>query len=455
MNTFGLADFDELILTVRNKISRAYIEEAVNAYRSRAYKSAIISVWIAVTYDIISKIRELASYGDKMALAFVADLDNAIANGNIRQLARIEGDLLNKAHNDFEFISAHEFSDLERIKDDRNNCAHPAFVDPENLFQPTAEIVRAHIVHAILHLLRHQPVQGKAALDRVLNDIRQPSFPSDKESVSKFLLDKYLNRAKESLVRNLVVVLTKILLKGDPEFDGKGDLLVNSLLTISESHSRIFDEVQASKLSGIVETLNEDQLKNVFQLLAANPRCWHFLTQAAKIRIKGNFVQCLNSGYPQYLQQKYRLIDAFVIQELKDYAVSEFDNLDALGQSVVISQSPSEEFTDTAIEIFINSTSFASAKILGENALLPVATFLTPEQIIRVLGGIPRNRHNQILPAWGMQEILLEFFEVTIDKLDLVRDAWSNLARVLSTEPYSTEYATLLGRLQEAGVVIR
>lgn len=453
MNTFGLIDFDELILTVRNKISRVYIEEAINAYRSRAYKSAIISVWIAVTYDIISKIRELASHGDKMALAFVENLDNAIANGNIPQLTLIEKSLLDKAHNDFEFISTHEFSDLERIKDDRNNCAHPAFVDSENLFQPTAEIVRAHIVHAILHLLRHQPVQGKAALDRVLNDIRQPSFPSDKESVSKFLLDKYLNRAKESLIRNLVIVLTKILLKGDPEFDGKGELLVNSLLTISESHSKIFDEVQASKLSRIVETLDEDQLKNVFRLLGADPRCWHFLTQAAKIRVKGNFIQCLNSGYPQYLQLKYRVIDAFVVQELNDYAVSEFDNLDASGQSVVISRNPSKEFTDTAIEIFINSTSFASAKDFGENALLPVAKLLTPDQIIRVLDGIPNNQHNQILPAWGMQEILLEFFGVTIDKLDLVRDAWSKLAKVLSMKHYSTEYADLLGRLQETGVV--
>ena len=196
MNTFGITDFDELILTVRNKISRAYIEEAINAYRSRAYKSAVISTWIAVTYDIIAKIRELASQGDKMALAFVADLDNAITNKNITQLSFIESGLLDKAHDDYEFLSTHEYSDLERIKEDRNNCAHPAFIDSDNLFQPTAEIVRAHIVHAILHLLQHQPVQGKAALERILNDIRQPSFPSDQKSVSEFLSDKYLDRAR-------------------------------------------------------------------------------------------------------------------------------------------------------------------------------------------------------------------------------------------------------------------
>lgn len=454
MNAFGLNDLDELILTVKNKTSKMYILEAINAYRSKAYKSAIISTWIAVTYDIITKIRELAGQNNQMAIAFVKDLDNAIANGNITQLSIIEASLLDKAYNEFEFISKHEFIDLERLKSDRNNCAHPAFVDAENLFQPTSEITRAHIVHAVLHLLQHQPTQGKSAIERILNDIRQPSFPSDKRSVSEFLVDKYLKRAKESLIRNLTVVLVKLLLKNDdPDFNDKGELLANCLVAISENFPVVYDEVQGNKLSGIVETLDDDHLANIFRLLSADVKCWFFLTQSARIQVRGKFMQCLNSGYPEYYQHKFGVFDALKIQELNDFAISEFSRLDSMGQSFIISANPLPQFTDTAVNLFLNSSSYASAKHFGDFALLPIAHHLTSHQIAQVLDGIPQNKQNQILPARGMTETLDNFFQRTSGKLDDTKGSWVKFAKVLSLKPYSSEYIGLLRKLQEYQVI--
>ena len=61
MNTnTALADLDELILLCRDDKARLYIVEAVTCYRSGAYRSAIVATWIAVCYDIIDKLRELA-----------------------------------------------------------------------------------------------------------------------------------------------------------------------------------------------------------------------------------------------------------------------------------------------------------------------------------------------------------------------------------------------------------
>jgi hypothetical protein len=50
MNSVKLTDLDELILNVRDKTSRSYISEAVNAYRGSAYRAAIVATWIAVSY---------------------------------------------------------------------------------------------------------------------------------------------------------------------------------------------------------------------------------------------------------------------------------------------------------------------------------------------------------------------------------------------------------------------
>jgi len=452
MNTFGLYDLDELILVVKNKTSRMYILEAINAYRGKAYKAAIMSTWIAVSYDIIAKIRELAGQNNKTAISFVKDLDVAITNNNITQQSVIESSLLDKAKDEFEFISKHEFEDLERLKTDRNNCAHPAFVDTENLFQPTPEITRAHIVHAILHLLQHYPTQGKSAIERILNDIRQPSFPSDKKSVSEFLVSKYLKRAKESLIRNLIVVLLKLLLKNDDQdFKDKGDLLANCLFAIYENFPTVYEEVQSSKLSGIVETLDDEQLANIFTLLNANVNCWAALTESAQIQVRGKFMQCLNSGYPEYYQHKFQILGALQIQEINEFAMSEFVNLDPGGQSLIISANPSPKFADVAVKIFLNSSSFAGAKQFGDFALLPIAPHLTPRQIERVLDGIPKN--NQILPARGMPEILDKFLELTINKFDETKNSWIKLAKDLSYKPYLTMYQDLLEKLRERKVI--
>jgi hypothetical protein len=129
MSGLGLSDLDDLALTVRDRNSRSYIGEAIRAYRGGAYRSAIMSTWIAVAYDIISKIRELAGQGDGAAVAFVTNLDAAVADyergagGAVQRLQNIENDLLPQALTAFEFLSVQEHSDLERLKADRNRLA--------------------------------------------------------------------------------------------------------------------------------------------------------------------------------------------------------------------------------------------------------------------------------------------------------------------------------------------
>jgi len=92
----GHSDIDSLVLAVRDRESRRLIGEAITAYRGGALRSAIISTWIAVAYDIIAKARELAGQGEAAPRGFVTDLDAAIAAMNKRKLQIIESELLEK-----------------------------------------------------------------------------------------------------------------------------------------------------------------------------------------------------------------------------------------------------------------------------------------------------------------------------------------------------------------------
>jgi len=288
MLNLRLTDLDELVLTVRDKTSRIYLFEAVSAYRIGAYRSAIVSTWIAASYDIITKIHELDIQGDKKAKTFMADMGNWIKNKQITKLQELEQNLLKIAHDDFEFLSDYERDDLLRLQQDRHLCAHPALVmlEEQALFQPTPELVRVHIVHSVKHLLQHPPTQGKKALDRIMADIKLSSFPNDCEDIYTFLHTKYFKSAKASLIRNFIIVLLKLILKNEvPEFSSKRQELLCALMAVAKGFDELYQQTMSEQLPKIAESLEDQQLYlSIFSLLKQDNRCWHWLNEAKRIR---------------------------------------------------------------------------------------------------------------------------------------------------------------------------
>ena len=128
IGNLGYSDIDSLALAVRTQVSRRLIGEAITAYRGGALRSAIMSTWIAVAYDIISKARELAAQGEAAPEDFVKELDNAIEKNDKPKFLKIESNLLHKAYKDLQLLAPHEYTALLRLQEDRHLCAHPAFV---------------------------------------------------------------------------------------------------------------------------------------------------------------------------------------------------------------------------------------------------------------------------------------------------------------------------------------
>jgi len=85
-------------------------------------------------------------------------LDKTIETNDIPKLQQIEGRLLEYTRDSFEMIGTRECEDLERIRTDRHLCAHPAFTKESLLFNPSPELVRAHILHVITHVLQPVPI---------------------------------------------------------------------------------------------------------------------------------------------------------------------------------------------------------------------------------------------------------------------------------------------------------
>jgi hypothetical protein len=460
MKEVRLSDLDELALKVRDRTARSYILEAVDAYRGGAYRSSIVSIWIAVSFDIISKIRELSNQGDQMAQKFITNLDQAIAGKHIRQLQNIEEDILKTATVDFEFLSDQEQIDLARLKDDRNLCAHPAFVGEEMLFEPEPERVRMHIVHVVKHLLQHRPVQGKSAVSRIVRDIKTASFPITLDEACIFLNSRYLDRAKKSLIENLILLLLKALLRGDfPDLSLiYSRQMILTLQAISNRHPDIYEERMKAKLPTIVESLDEGRFSNVFRLLGSDPRCWNWLDESNKVHIKSAIQVSINdSSIRNYV------FEAVSVNDLKLLIIERLKYLAPDVQMSVIRATPQPEFATQAIALYSSASSYRGAESLGESLIRPMANCFSVADVQKILKVVEEN--DQIYNASGTPAILDELLEKTKKYFPELRESWKLLFESLylkysrwcknaeSDELWGkTSWENLVNRLRAEGV---
>lgn len=203
-------DLDAIAESSPYQTTRLYCREAVQAFRAGAYRASISTLWMAVSVDIIEKIRELAGAGDKEAEAQVKAHEKLIEDNYIKGLLEFGASLLDLAEKKFEFISAFEASQLKRIKDDRHVCVHPAF-DPDGVpFKFSGEVVRGHIVTANDLLFDRPPVKGRVFVDRALERVSSITFPEEVDAGERLLKSPaLLGRAKDSVYRGVINSLLK------------------------------------------------------------------------------------------------------------------------------------------------------------------------------------------------------------------------------------------------------
>lgn len=207
---------EDLLGSVNDLASREHLREATRAYQAGAFKAAIVSLWVTVAVDLVTKVRHLADQGETGAVKHIADLDNAIANRDRSKLMAIERELLDRCRDEYEFIDARDHDMLTRLQEDRHICAHPAFVSPEVVFEPTAELVRAHFATAVDAVLRHGPTAGRKAIARFTTEIAGNAWPSKTSELREYLRERYFARGKRVVRRNLAQVIVKGCLAPPP-----------------------------------------------------------------------------------------------------------------------------------------------------------------------------------------------------------------------------------------------
>jgi hypothetical protein len=196
----ALSDLDELTLSCRTEQARSYLREAVACYKAGSFRASIVTTWVAVVFDLIEKIRELALAGDKEAQSINETYERwqgQVEAGNpdaLQKSLEFERSIIDTTHSKFSFFEAQQLTDLRRLRDDRNRCAHPTFQRKDAPYEPPAELARLHLRNAVDCVLSQPPVQGKAAVRTLVGLVGSSYFPREHEKAKIALQNAGLDR---------------------------------------------------------------------------------------------------------------------------------------------------------------------------------------------------------------------------------------------------------------------
>lgn len=425
-----LADLDELVLTCADPRSRAYLKESVQCYKAGAYRASVVACWIAVAFDLVDKVRELAATGDKLALEQVARFERIQNNNDIPGALAFEKELPEMALNKFEFISHLEHQDLVRLVEDRNRCAHPSQVSDSQVFEASAELARLHISNSVRSILSQPATQGKSALERIMQDMDSRYFPAKADDVYDFFNAGPLRRPKNALYRNFLQILTKTVTHHDmPGL--KRHRAVDALIAMKKMHPVSWEAEFPDVLQKVVEGIVADQdLERTVMFLVYHNQLgsWGYLSGVQKLRVSTFVLNCPSS----LLEDFDSLLDLPPNHQLKIAAQGRIDKtgLAELKAVAWLFFMPGEAF-NRVLTFYSQSESFAQANDIGKFIRGKVSDLLSPrshlDAVLRVVKMNDQVRYSNelvhVLRAFAAErEVGLELVKERVLSFDLEID---------------------------------
>ena len=396
----GFVDLDILLTRIRQAQSKVYFLDSVKAYKAGALRASLTSAWVALVYDLIAKYRELGALGDAAATAFIRLWDAATAAGDVRRLLELEAKIIEDATTNTQIVNRIARTHLERLREDRNFCAHPAFSAEAELFEPSPELVRLHLVNAVDLVLSQEPLQGKAIFDLFDVDVQSRGFPTTHARILDYVQQRYLERVRAQNIRNFGTILAKSLLKGvPPQWEPEQNKIVSTLVAVRDRAAPSWPDV-ASAIVRLIDNLEPEKRPRAIDFIAAFPDFWPLLQEPTRTVLQ----ETVDKFDPQTLTD-YRMLAGVSVPYFRDSLLAVIAALDRDGLAKAIAAHPLADLWPRAVNLYKSSISFRGSEANFRDLIAPFAGRLGSEQHDQLLDAVTENGQNW--QAVGTPSLLL------------------------------------------------
>ncbi|WP_440985176.1 hypothetical protein ACQHIH_19045 [Xanthomonas sontii] len=388
----ALLDVELMVERVRGEQAKSFIKEAVLCYKAGAYRSCVVSTWVALIYDFVDKFRELALSGDASAKKLIVEFDRIQSARDTAAALKFEREVLDIARDEYELISAQEQVDLKRLFEDRNRFGHPNINQDAEVLDATPELARAHLRAAVEHVMQRPPVQGKVALSTIRASVDSPHFPRNEKDAIVALSATPLVRAKSVVVREFFLGCITSLIREKLDA-AQYERCVAAGLATRAMHRAVVDEVISSKMGVIFEKTPDDFLDRLIVLIYKEPDLMGSVSAALRLKLKSSVEKLDDSKLPL-------LNFAGEIDFLADDVKKRLSTVTAIQMRDFVQKAaaaPAEVVVERAVDLLEKSKSFDSS-----NAVISAISE-------KMLGLISQHQAKRILEADSNGEVRWAF----------------------------------------------
>ena len=394
-----------------------------------SFRACVITTWIALVYDIIDKLRELALAGDAKAKEKVIEFEDIQKNRDTNAALSFERDVLKMAKDDFEFLTAQEQADLFRLFDDRNRCGHPNLIREDEIYSPPPELARLHLRNVVEYVLSRPPVQGKAGLDYIKKTVDSEYFPENETDALSVLSATAILRAKKNLIKEFVLgALTSIMRETVPEqmTVKKWRQRLAAVLAIEKLHTEIVHAILKEKFDECVMHTNDKCLLNVVQLLNRVPEFCSYVKEPTWTKLK-TYVKNIPKSEILFIFSALE-IDALKLYANERLAGATYDEiLSCINYLESIRQDIPIEVIEKCIDIYKRSISYDDANSKYRTIICPIFKNINKESAKKL---IESGKKSQVKDSFEFPNLIFKLrslplldeqeFKMELEKNDLL-----------------------------------
>jgi hypothetical protein len=440
-----MRDLEEQIARVVNAEVRPLVREAHRCYTAGAARAAIVLTWTAVCADLIDKIATLQQSGESEARELTAKVESAqgkLDRDSVHAMQEVEGALLETALK-LELIDVTQQLHLERLRQDRNLCAHSSLRPLGELFDPPLEYARAHLFVALDAVLVHPASQGRTVVKAFAAHVLDSAFVGDQEHIAH----AFFRQVRPATRRRVVEFAAKHAML-EPELPDHPAVAPADLADRMARCLKIFATEDRELVGAVVSKFADQYAKQpvstqcrVLARLGDLDAFWAGLGQPMRSQLDAIVREIgeTQKGLGPWEEPSLGTVEA---EALALAAIDEVRVvLPSLGPAVaalpddrrpeVIAKRPSVYFADQLASTLTAVFNFDMGAAVARTAVLPCAPYLTLEQLQRVLAAWSDNAQ-----CWGryMTDYAVQFYFAT-DHLGTDRNpAWSDFLDRLAAQ---------------------
>jgi hypothetical protein len=212
-------------------------------------------------------------------------------------------------------------------------------------------------------------------------------FPANIDDAVKYFSAGPLARPRAALVRNFVIVLTKLLLTSSMD-EQKQKRFLAALLATIQLHRGISHGTLADKLNEIIIKLPDAELPSSLFYLYNVKDTWQYLGEDSRNRLK-NYVRALptdNDENSLFYALKMRHLTEIAVERIKELDHTKLANLISLDKENI-----HPAFVQRAIELYKDSGSFAEANAIGSRLIIPLAKHIPANDVEGIIRACAEN----------------------------------------------------------------